>query len=195
MNWLAHLYLSDPNPASRIGNLLPDILPPASLAALPPIFQHGIAQHRRIDAFTDAHPIVRRSIQRIDPPFRRFGGILCDIFYDHFLARDWPLYSSEPLKEFADAIYASFDDYRASLPPDIYHRLNLMKASDLLCSYYDVSGVACALDRIDSRLRWPVSLARAISLLEHNYDAFHSDFQAFFPELRSHVSNPDRALP
>jgi acyl carrier protein phosphodiesterase len=189
MNWLAHLYLSEPHPAARIGNLLPDLLPPASLAALPAIFQQGITQHRRIDAFTDSHPIVRRSIQRIDPPFRRFGGILCDIFYDHFLARDWLSYSPEPLPEFVRAIHASFDDHRASLPPDAYGHLNQIKVGNWLSSYHDLAGISRTLERIGARLRRPVSLAHATSILEHHYDALQSDFQAFFPELQAHLSS------
>jgi len=119
MNWLAHLYLSEPDPAFRLGNLLPDLIPARSLTSLPAEFQKGVGQHRRIDAFTDSHPVVRRSIQRIEPSSRRFGGILCDIFYDHFLARDWASYSSQLLPEFARTIYASFDQYRASIPPRV----------------------------------------------------------------------------
>jgi len=189
MNWLAHLYLSEPDPAFRLGNLLPDLIPARSLTSLPAEFQKGVGQHRRIDAFTDSHPVVRRSIQRIEPSSRRFGGILCDIFYDHFLARDWASYSSQLLPEFARTIYASFDQYRASIPPDACLLLDQMRTADWLCSYRELAGVSRALERIGSRLRRPVPLAHAISALEHNYDAFHSDFRAFFPELQSHVSS------
>lgn len=34
MNWLAHLYLSEPNPEFRLGNLLADIATDQSLASL-----------------------------------------------------------------------------------------------------------------------------------------------------------------
>jgi acyl carrier protein phosphodiesterase len=187
MNWLAHLYLSEPDPAFRLGNLLPDLVPAQSLASLPAAFQKGVLQHQRIDAFTDSHPVVHRSIERIEPAFRRFGGILCDIFYDHFLARDWDVYSAEPLPDFARAIYASFDQFRASIPPDACLLLDKTRAGDWLCSYRDLGGVSGALERIGSRLRRPVPLAQTISTLEHSYDAFHSDFCAFFPELQSHV--------
>src|SRR5262245_50071081 len=188
MNWLAHLYLSEPEPAFRLGNLLPELIPAQPMASLPAIFQKGVMQHRSIDAFTDSHPVVRRSVQRIEPTFRRFGGILCDLFYDHFLARDWNSYSSEPLRDFAHAIYASFDEYRASIPPDACLLLDQLRAGDWLCSYRDLPGVSRALERIGSRLRRPVSLAGTVSVLEHSYEAFHSDFRAFFPELQSHVA-------
>jgi acyl carrier protein phosphodiesterase len=100
MNWLAHLLLSEPEAAFRIGNILPDILTRAELQKLSPIFQGGAETHRLIDAFTDCHPVVRRSIGRFVPPFRRFGGILVDVFYDHFLAVDWINYSEVPLGNF-----------------------------------------------------------------------------------------------
>src|SRR4026208_598678 len=109
MNWLAHLYLSEPTPAFRIGNLLPDLVPASELVDLPGDFRRGVEQHRRIDAFTDSHPIVRRSMNRVSPPFRRFAGVLVDVFYDHILAREWNSFSSGPLSEFAQEVYSSFE--------------------------------------------------------------------------------------
>jgi acyl carrier protein phosphodiesterase len=189
MNWLAHLYLSDPDPAFRIGNLLPDLLPGGSLPSLPAEFQPGIAQHLRIDSFTDAHPVFRRSIQRVEPPFRRFAGILTDLFYDHFLSRDWPAYSREPLPDFTQSIYASFDQFGAQLPALACERLELMRVHDWLSSYHDLAGLTLALTRISKRFRRPVELAPAIAVLEQHYDDFQADFRAFFPELQSHVAS------
>jgi len=188
MNWLAHLYLAEPSAAFRIGSLLPDMAPASALAGLPPEFQRGIQQHRHIDAFTDSHPIVRNSIRRLDPPFRRFGGILVDVFYDHILAREWASWSPVPLCVFAAEVYSSFEQQREHLPPDVHTRLNLMKAGDLLSSYRTSGGVAAALDRISSRLSRPVPLATTVGFLEKNYDALHADFRTFFPELRAHVT-------
>src|SRR5688572_16758511 len=169
MNWLAHLYLSEANPAVRIGNLLPDILPASALVSLSPDFQRGITLHRRIDAFTDAHPVVRQSIQRFEPPFRRFGGILTDLFYDHFLARDWSTYSAEPLSRFTQGVYASFDEFRDALPAEACVRLDQMRSADWLNSYGELSGMARTLDRVGSRFQRRVELAASISVLEKNY--------------------------
>src|SRR4051794_31634321 len=128
MNWLAHLYLSDPTPAFRIGNLLPDLLPMTALVDLPPEFKRGAEQHRQIDSFTDSHPIVRQSINRVEPPLRRFGGILVDVFYDHILAREWHKYSSAPLPDFAAEVYASFESCRGDIPPEAYLHLERIRA-------------------------------------------------------------------
>src|SRR5215208_1187298 len=98
MNWLAHLLLSEPTPHFRIGNLLPDLLNHRELQAVHSRFKSGIDCHRLIDRFTDSHPVVRRSRERFGPTYRRFSGILVDIFYDHFLAQTWSSYSEISLE-------------------------------------------------------------------------------------------------
>lgn len=187
MNWLAHLYLSEPNPAFRIGNLLPDMVSASALSGLSHEFLRGVKQHRQIDAFTDTHPVVRRSISRVNPDFRRFGGILIDVFYDHFLARDWQSFSPMPLQAFAAEIYDSFDRYRAEIPPEAQVHLEHMRERNWLYAYREIDGVRAALDRLGLRLRRPVPLGNAISVLRDNYDELDADFSAFFPELISHL--------
>ncbi|HTH49316.1 MAG TPA: ACP phosphodiesterase [Candidatus Limnocylindria bacterium] len=188
MNWLAHLYLSEATPAFRIGNLLPDLAPASELVGLRREFQRGISQHRHIDAFTDRNPVFRQSIARIEAPYRRYGGILVDVFYDHFLARDWATFSSQPLAEFVAEVYASFDPLRAEIPPLAYHRLEQMKAGDWLNSYGDLKGIAVTLNRMAARFSRPTPIAGAGSVLEENYQSFRADFMSFFPELVVHVA-------
>ena len=94
MNWLAHVFLSEPNVEFRLGNLLADLVRGDARAAVSAEFARGAEQHKRIDAYTDAHPIVRRSRARIRTEYRRFSGVLVDVFYDYFLANDWSRYSN-----------------------------------------------------------------------------------------------------
>ena len=188
MNWLAHLLLSEPTPAFRVGNLLPDLLPAAELKRLPQEFQCGIRRHLQIDAFTDSHPIVRRSVLLLGPAYRRFGGILTDMFYDHFLACDWRRYSEATLEDFSSTIYSSFESLRQDIPPAASLRLQQIKTADLLCSYREIDGIRCALDGIGCRLRRPVALGESIAKLELHYDALHDDFTEFFPKLRDYLA-------
>ena len=187
MNWLAHLFLSEPNAAFRIGNLLPDLARPSALAGLSAEFVRGIHQHRRIDAFTDSHPIVRRSIARVGPEFRRFGGIFVDIFYDHFLSREWATLSRVSLTDFTKEIYASFENHRREIPAEAYGAFEKMKSENWLCTYGDLHGVSTTLGKIGLRLRRPTPLAEGAAILEADYAGFHGDFREFFPELMSHV--------
>lgn len=187
MNWLAHLYLSEPTPAFRLGNLLPDLVPANTLAALPPAYQPGIRCHRRIDAFTDTHAIFRRSIRRIEPPFLRYGAVLMDIFYDHVLAREWESFATLPLPDFAAQVYASIEMHLPYIPAQARLRLQGMRQHDLLGSYRYIGCIAESLTRVGRRFRRPIDLGAAIPILEREYAAFRDDFAEFFPQLIAHV--------
>ena len=187
MNWLAHLFLSEPTPEFQIGGLLPDVAPVASLEGLADGFQQGIRRHREIDAFTDTHPVFLRSKSRFAPPLRRFAGILVDVIYDHFLARDWHRYSQQSLGSFADSFYAELVARRGAIPHVAFTRLEPMKADNWLCSYADVQGVATALRRISMRLSRPFDMSPAANVLTANYAAFEEDFGQFFPDVRALV--------
>jgi len=97
MNWLAHLLLAEPNPELRLGNLLGDLVKGEERKILNPQLQRGLECHQAIDIFTDKHSIVKCSKKRLDPQYRRFAGILVDVFYDYILANNWDDYSDRSL--------------------------------------------------------------------------------------------------
>ena len=188
MNWLAHLHLSEPSAQFRLGNLLPDMLGARELAALPAEFQRGVKCHHRIDAFTDAHPKFRQSVARLSPRFRRFGGIIVDVFYDHFLSVAWNEHAKQPLRASVDEFYTSFDVHRFELPVALWPVLERMREQDWLGSYGDLAGVQVALGRIGKRLRKPRDLGECEPELERDYAGFAEDFKLFYPELKAHVA-------
>jgi acyl carrier protein phosphodiesterase len=190
MNWLAHIYLSEPTAEFRLGNILPDFARPNELHHLPAEIQRGIVCHHRIDAFTDRHPIVRQSICRIPSPHRRFAPILIDLIYDHFLAANWSEFSEVPLATYNAEIYKSFQRLAVQLPESIAEATARMADQDWLTSYTTLPGIELALSRINKRFSKPVDLCAGISAIKSNYYALETDFRAFFPELRAHVTDP-----
>jgi acyl carrier protein phosphodiesterase len=187
VNWLAHLILSEPSPTFRIGNLLPDMIPWSELRAMPAEYQGGIECHRLIDVFADSHPVFRRSMGRIEAPFRRYAGVLIDVFYDHFLARSWERYSAVPLDAFLREIYVSFPAHREDLPEAAYTRLMQVWEGNWLGAYAQMSGVRRALEGIGRRFRKPVPLGEATAQLALHKEALAADFAEFFPELCAHI--------
>ncbi len=190
MNWLAHLYLSEPNAQFRVGNLLPDLASGAQLAFLPEPFQQGIRCHRRIDLFTDSHPRVQSCVRRFPPPYRRFGGILTDVYFDYFLARDWAAYSILPLSVFISEIYRDIETCSTAIPAEANRPLQRMRKENWLGCYHRISGVADILGRIGRRFRRPFDLAASLPIFQEHEPAFLKDFQIFFPELMAHVASP-----
>lgn len=187
MNWLAHLYLSEPDPQFRVGNLLPDLVRRADLVRLPDQFQRGIRTHCQIDTFTDAHPRVKSCIARYRPPYRRFAGILTDVYFDHFLARDWKEYSPVSLPDFIAEAYRDIESCLPHLPREAAGALRRMLGENWLGSYHRISGISDILRRISQRLQRPFDLSGSVSMFAENESDHARDFHAFFPELMMHV--------
>ena len=193
MNWLAHLLLAEPNPEARLGNLLGDLVKGKQRQALNINLQRGLECHQAIDIFTDKHPIVKCSKQRIDSEYRRFAGILIDVFYDYILASNWQDYSSVPLTEFTSTIYASWSSHLSTLPPYPQGVICRLIAEDWLSSYSTLEGVEQTLARISYRLNRRTlrnyDLTPTIAQLTSNYLLLEQDFQQFFPQLQRYVDD------
>lgn len=193
MNWLAHVFLSRPEVEFQLGNLLADVVRGPQRDAMSANFVHGTAYHKAIDAFTDAHPIVKRSRARVASERRRFSGVLVDVFYDYFLARNFGRYSSTPLNVYTAAFYASVQAQPIALPAAAQLMLERIVRYDLLASYARVDGVERALNRISTYLtsRWhkQFALERSVADLLAHEAAFAADFLEFFPALQAHVDS------
>jgi acyl carrier protein phosphodiesterase len=192
VNFLAHLHLADGTPPSMVGGVIADFVRRPEVERLPTGVQEGVRLHRLIDAFTDRHPIVHRSIARLGGKFGWFSGILIDVYYDHILARDWPHYSSEPLREFADRAYSALEDLLPIVPEEVGGYVRGFIDDDRLVRYATPEGIAEALARISDRvaLRMPrhaMRLETAMPDLLITDARLTTDFQTFYPELIAHA--------
>lgn len=193
MNYLAHLFLADDDPDCLIGSLMGDFVKGRVDPALAPGLRRGIALHRRVDSFTDAHAIVRASKRRLQPGLRRFGGILVDLYYDHYLAVHWSRYSPLALEDFVAGVHRVLRARMTELPPRMQHSMRYMTATDLLLSYRDIGGIGRALRGIEGRLTRPSRLRDGVEDLQRHYGAFDADFAAFFPQLIDFVARQGSA--
>jgi acyl carrier protein phosphodiesterase len=197
MNWLAHAWLAGPDPEIRLGNLLADLVKGQDRDGLAPGLLRGIAHHQGIDAFTDRHPLVLHSRRRIDVVYRRYAGILVDIFYDHILAKEWEHHTGMPLAAFTAGLYADITPLLPELPPAPRDYMERLIEWDVLGSYQELDSVENALRRISQRLnaRRPgvVALEASLSQLVDNYAALSADFAEFFPQLETHASHSLKA--
>ena len=89
MNYLAHLYLAKDSTESMIGGILGDFVKGSGKEQYPDKIKKGIELHRKIDSYTDSHPMTQASRRLYRPPWRRFAGVIVDLCCDHFLYRHW----------------------------------------------------------------------------------------------------------
>lgn len=195
MNWLAHALLSEDSVEFRLGNVLADLVKGRHRKSMTAEFLRGVRHHQKIDTFTDTHALHLKSRSRISDQHRRFSGILIDIFYDHFLARDWQQYAPIPLNQFTSKLYDQMQNYPVTFTDDVQEAIDRMIADDRLGLYGSIAGIENTLQRINagfaSRVGRDFQLHRAIHELTDNYDALEDDFCQFFPMLMSHIEfNP-----
>ncbi|MCP5268914.1 MAG: DUF479 domain-containing protein [Zoogloeaceae bacterium] len=197
MNYLAHALLAGDDRANRCGGVAGDFIKGLLPGGLPPALAAGVALHRRIDSFADAHPAFRQSRTRVSPARRRLAGIMVDVFYDHLLAVHWSRFCDEPLESYTEGLYAELHQLADFLPPRFGEVLPRMHEHNWLLSYRSADNVGLALDRMAlHRLRQPNNLAGAGEELLRDYAGFEADFLAFFPDaLRfSEVVRAGRSL-
>jgi len=193
MNFLAHLYFAEDTPESRVGNLMADFVRgPVDRQPYNGAVMQGMRSHVAVDRFTDGHGVVRESKALISSGRRRFAGIIVDVCYDHFLARNWPNFSDVPLTEFIDRTYGSLRDYRGEMPPVMTRVIRHMVEHDWLRGYHETTGVGRALNGLSMRLRRPNTLAGSVEELEANYGEMEEHFLRFFPDLVRHMEQREQ---
>lgn len=186
MNFLAHIYLSGDDEDIIIGNFIADGIKGKRYQKFPPAIAKGILLHRAIDTFTDSHPIVHQSTARLHKNYGHYSGVIVDILYDHFLAKNWSTYSVVPLDEFVENFYKLLRKNFTILPARIQRMMPYMIADNWLLSYATVEGIGKILTQMNVRTKGVSKMNLAVEELVTYYDDFEKEFTLFFEELRAH---------
>jgi acyl carrier protein phosphodiesterase len=191
MNFLAHIYLSKNDNNIMIGNFIADFVKGNKLNDYSKQIVDGILIHREIDRFTDSHEIVKSSKSRLWNKYRHYSSVIVDIYYDHFLSKNWNDYSSEPLKTFTERNYEVLTEHISHFPEGAKRTLKYMKQTDWLYNYQFLSGIEMALNGMSKRATFDSKMEFAIEELNQDYDLYKTEFKSFFPLLRKHVDQFD----
>lgn len=183
MNFLAHIYLSGNNEAVTIGNFIADGIRGKKYLKYPRDIQTGILLHRQIDTFTDAHKTVRLSNKKLHKNYSHYSGVIVDILYDHFLAKNWSKYCNLPLAEYVDNFYISLENNFEILPKRIQKMMPYMIADNWLLSYASIEGITKVLEGMNRRTQNRSQMNLAVNELQEFYNEFEDEFTCFFDEL------------
>jgi acyl carrier protein phosphodiesterase len=149
--------------------------------------QKGIALHRAIDTFTDAHPVFRKSTKKLHARYHHYAGVIVDVFYDHFLAKNWATYSDENLDGYVADFYQSLNDNAPILSEKTIAFMPYMIKQNWLVSYQTIAGIDKILTQMDSRTKNESKMRFASEELKELYNEFEEDFTEFFEDLRTHA--------
>ena len=185
MNLLAHALLASPDAEVMLGSVIGDFVRGRIDAALPPKVRAGIALHRAVDAYTDAHAGVAEARALFAPPFRRYAGILLDVWFDHLLARQWTQLGEDDLDAFSDRVRDLLAMNATLVPERMQGFVAYLGANGLPAGYRDTAMIGQALRGMSRRLTRANPLDEALPELVARHAPLQRRFDAFFPELRN----------
>lgn len=192
MNVLAHAYLSHDNDEWLLGGYIADDVKGRAFHSYSKDIRQGILLHRAIDRFTDNHVIVKHATDALKPKYKRYSGVILDMFFDHFLSKYWTLFSQKPLNIFAKSMYVLILKNYMLLPLKTKMLIPFMVYNNWLVSYGSLEGLNKRLCGMASRTRFSSGMEKASTELAGNYKFYKTQFMKFFPELINFVETEKR---
>lgn len=185
MNFLAHAYLSFNQPEFLVGNMISDFVKGKTKFNYSPGIQKGIALHRAIDEFTDAHSATKKAKEFFRPAYRLYSGAFVDVAFDHFLALDKNEFANDQqLKKFGEYVYKTLQENFSVLPIPFKNMLPHMQKNNWLYNYQFLFGMEKAFGGLVYRAKYLDESATAFKIFNKNYTALKDCYQVFFPALK-----------
>lgn len=185
VNYLAHIFLSGEERQVQIGNFMGDAVKGKAYLQYPLAFQQGILLHRHIDAFCDAHPLVREAVGMGKPLFGRYAGVVTDVFFDYFLATAFRNYSPVSLGRYTRLFYVALLWNYCYLPPRIKGFLWHFIATDRLGRYATLQGIQNSLFIMARYRGLQVEPTEAVRFLQLHEKELRFLFSEFFVLLQA----------
>lgn len=188
MNLLAHVFLSRGNSDLMIGNFIGDAVKGKQYLNFSKQIQKGILLHRKIDYYTDTHPITRQCKQYFLDDYKLHSGIVVDILYDHFLAKNWNEYHNQSLQTFSKETYAYLEKKIWLMPHKMQIMTPYITERDWFNLYSEINGIQRVLHGMSMRTSVPAKSLLADKVIRSNYKDLGDKFKVFFNDLQENIT-------
>jgi acyl carrier protein phosphodiesterase len=187
LNFLAHQYLSFDVEPLMVGNFLADTLKGKERDLLPKDVYKGVEIHHLIDNFTDSHPLVLETRKILYPYFNKYAAVVQDVYFDHFLAKNWKNYSTEPLLDFTQRVYRVLGERIDLFNQRAERTYYYMSTQNWLLNYSKTEGLDRALTGLSRRASFQNNMDQSIEPLLKHQEELIDLFSSFFPMLEAEV--------
>jgi acyl carrier protein phosphodiesterase len=190
MNWLAHIFLSELNIESQLGNLLNDTCKGRVWLGASSLIEDGMRMHQKVDRFTDNHRAFAMSKSVLGRGLLR--GVVVDLVYDLLLTRHWNRYSNIPREVFLIEFYERAEVAIQDYPLGVQKFVKGLIKSDHLRHYQNFNDLEQTFIRVDKRLSKRLlkkeSTLSYLPLVIQEFNHIEQHFLEFFPELLKYVA-------
>jgi acyl carrier protein phosphodiesterase len=189
MNYLAHSFLSNNEEGLLIGNFIADHIKIKIADHLPAEVRKGIILHRRIDNYTDSHPLFINSKRFFYDGFERYSGVLMDIYFDHVLAENFGKYSHIPLQDYTNRLHDVLLKNKTYLPESSQRFLEYAMQRNTFFEYSKIEGIELVLKHLSYRINHGIDLSKSVPLFTANKAQIEKDFFGFMVDMKEFVKN------
>jgi acyl carrier protein phosphodiesterase len=182
MNYLAHTLLSPGDVHVLMGNVWGDLLKPSDFQDLTPGIREGIAHHRRIDAFTDAHPAVETMVRLLRPHQGKYTPVVTDVLMDFMLSKYWNQYAGRSIEDFCLEKYEVFKSNFDLMPQRILPRIHRMVDDRWLESCKNRMRMERTLCMLSMRASFSNTISAAMDAYDMHIEELDELFHTFFAD-------------
>lgn len=185
MNYLAHAYLSFHQPEILLGNMISDFVKGKKKFDYPAKVQQGIELHRKIDAFTDSHPVVAEAKTVFHSDYRLYSGAFVDVTFDYFLANDKSIFAdSTSLMDFSHEVYNHLQSLEHLFPDRFAGMYPYMKVDNWLYNYQFNHGMKKSYQGLVHRAAYLTQSDSALVTFNEQHYFLRDCYRRFFPSLK-----------
>ena len=184
MNHLAHLYLSSDKEEEMVGQFIADAVKGNDFNLYSPDIRQGILLHRWVDSFTDTHDLVKELRAEYRPKLGLYSGVLIDLVFDYFLAKDFQIHSGIELEEFQQFTFSVLNKHEDHFPEKMKKYFFHMKDKEFMMKYAHPVEMADIVRQMGNRIPRGESLIAAGDFFEDYVEMASAYFPAFFKELK-----------
>ena len=184
MNHLAHLYLSSDKEEEMVGQFIADGVKGNDFNLYSPDIRQGILLHRWVDSFTDTHDLVKELRAEYRPKLGLYSGVLIDLVFDYFLAKDFQIHSGIELEEFQQFTFSVLNKHEDHFPEKMKKYFFYMKDKEFMMKYAHPVEMADIVRQMGNRIPRGESLLAAGDFFEDYVEMASAYFPAFFEELK-----------
>ena len=182
---MAHLYLSSDNEEEMVGQFIADAVKGNDFNLYSLNIRNGILLHRWVDSFTDTHDLVKELRAEYRPKLGLYSGVLIDLVFDYFLAKDFQIHSGRDLAEFQQFTFSVLNKHEEIFPSKMKNYFFHMRDKEFIMKYAHPVGMAVIVRQMGMRIPRGESLVEAGDFFLDHVEVASKYFPQFFQDLNS----------
>ncbi|MBO9700422.1 MAG: acyl carrier protein phosphodiesterase [Sporocytophaga sp.] len=183
MNFIINAFKAEESRDRILGVLLTELSKISNYKKFNNDVIEGIILNKKIKTLAIEHPRMHTSMNRLRMKNKKNNFAIIEVFFDHFLAKNWESFSNEPYDIFAAKIHNVLIKNLATLPNSTIAKFPEILSKSWLDNYKTIEGVHTIIRKLTHTSRVGVNSEESIFDLMENYSSFQNDFMFFMKDM------------